>query len=1017
MDATHPSPPDPQRATPEQLLAHAASVRKLARALVGDASAADDVVQDTWLAALRRPPHARESIGPWLARVVRNIARDRRRSTGRRLDHERLAYLEREPSAPDDVAGALEAGRAVLDALEQLRDPLRSTLVRSYLQGFSVAEIAVRDGIAERTVRWRVTQGLEALRTQLDQGHGGERKAWMLLVAPLTRRPDVPATLAATTSAAGAAIWMHMSLSTLAKLGLAAAIAIVAVGYSALAVLPTRTPAVSEPSEPRPAAVETARESDSAPPLEPAERVALAPDASSSTLVAFAVPPAQAVVEAQIVDELDRPIAGATLQCKRLRDVEREDRRPTPSAKSDARGFVRIVLHAEDRACFGDLDQDLSPHAWRSTMQAEASGTAVRELEAACCLGEVTSLGKLVLMPAGDVIGRVIDADGNPLSDVEVRLVTPSLSSLPSKTGVRNATTRTAADGSLALRRMPVGSFRLHAQPETALAAASDVFEIRAGADLQVPDLICRPDPHAIEGIVLTSDDTPCASARVDAFAPGLDRRHTRTRADGRFALRANVGSVVDLQAVGCDGCERATGIAAGTKDLVLRLRPDVEIEVLVETNAGTPLTRYELGWSMDGTGSSSVRDREGGRARIRVPSKPLTLWVDADGFEVGRMADLDPVRAPQPIRFALAPLPTLLVRVTRAGAPVPHAQVVLARVLDQPSHAVINGFQSRPLDPIGGGNADGAGRVALTCRDEGRFRLLAIGMGSARAESDELLLGPRMTSREIELELAAGGALEGRVLTDADDSSRARHVTLSRGDVWTPSAPIGTDGSFRFEDVMPGTWELRRTLASFGGNSVMRSGALPDPTIVQVTIVAGETTRFDLDLRGRAAPVLDGRLTLGELDLRTWTAQLEVPNGPEHSVDVSALGSDGMFRLALALPGRATLELASPASPELQTKVTASLELGFGANAWQLDLPTGTLVIETQASDSRALELVTRCANGATCTTSFRARAGAPMRLAHVAAGAAQIIDAASRAVLSEVDLARGAETRLTLP
>ena len=33
-------------ATPEQLLAHTASVRRLARDLVGDASAADDVVQD-----------------------------------------------------------------------------------------------------------------------------------------------------------------------------------------------------------------------------------------------------------------------------------------------------------------------------------------------------------------------------------------------------------------------------------------------------------------------------------------------------------------------------------------------------------------------------------------------------------------------------------------------------------------------------------------------------------------------------------------------------------------------------------------------------------------------------------------------------------------------------------------------------------------------------------------------------------------------------------------------------------
>ena len=40
--------------TPEEMLEHSGWVRALARALVRDAATADDIAQETWLAALRR---------------------------------------------------------------------------------------------------------------------------------------------------------------------------------------------------------------------------------------------------------------------------------------------------------------------------------------------------------------------------------------------------------------------------------------------------------------------------------------------------------------------------------------------------------------------------------------------------------------------------------------------------------------------------------------------------------------------------------------------------------------------------------------------------------------------------------------------------------------------------------------------------------------------------------------------------------------------------------------------------
>ncbi|MBK9386808.1 MAG: sigma-70 family RNA polymerase sigma factor [Planctomycetes bacterium] len=53
----------------------ASGVRKLVREFLGDAASADEVVQQTWLTALRRPPAPTWKLGAWLARVARNHAR------------------------------------------------------------------------------------------------------------------------------------------------------------------------------------------------------------------------------------------------------------------------------------------------------------------------------------------------------------------------------------------------------------------------------------------------------------------------------------------------------------------------------------------------------------------------------------------------------------------------------------------------------------------------------------------------------------------------------------------------------------------------------------------------------------------------------------------------------------------------------------------------------------------------------------------------------------------------------
>jgi DNA-directed RNA polymerase specialized sigma24 family protein len=77
----------PRPVKPDDALADIERLRVLARHLVADALAADDLVQDAWVAALARPAPPRD-LGAWLAGAVRHLARRARRTAQRRIRRE-----------------------------------------------------------------------------------------------------------------------------------------------------------------------------------------------------------------------------------------------------------------------------------------------------------------------------------------------------------------------------------------------------------------------------------------------------------------------------------------------------------------------------------------------------------------------------------------------------------------------------------------------------------------------------------------------------------------------------------------------------------------------------------------------------------------------------------------------------------------------------------------------------------------------------------------------------------------
>lgn len=171
--------------TAEQLVRHEGFVHAIARALLGDEARAQDVVQETWLTALRKAPDRVESTRAWLGRIARNLALDDRRAAERRFAREqRVARAEVIESAELSYA-RLSVQRDVVDAVLSLREPYRSVVLLRFFQDLDSDEVAKRLERSPATVRSQQSRALGLLRESLDGKYGGDEALWMTALMPL----------------------------------------------------------------------------------------------------------------------------------------------------------------------------------------------------------------------------------------------------------------------------------------------------------------------------------------------------------------------------------------------------------------------------------------------------------------------------------------------------------------------------------------------------------------------------------------------------------------------------------------------------------------------------------------------------------------------------------------------------------------------------------------------------------------------------------------------------------------
>jgi RNA polymerase sigma-70 factor (ECF subfamily) len=154
---------------------HSRAAYGLAHRILGEATAAEDVVQEAFLTVWRQAATygpERGTVRAWLLAIVHHRAIDHvRRRSYREERQQALDAVADPPDSADTWEQARQSveGQHVREALEHLPPDQRRSITLAYFGGYTHDEIARLLGVPLGTVKGRLRIGLQKMRGYLDK--------------------------------------------------------------------------------------------------------------------------------------------------------------------------------------------------------------------------------------------------------------------------------------------------------------------------------------------------------------------------------------------------------------------------------------------------------------------------------------------------------------------------------------------------------------------------------------------------------------------------------------------------------------------------------------------------------------------------------------------------------------------------------------------------------------------------------------------------------------------------------
>ena len=606
-------------------------LERMARDLTIDASAADDLVQDAWLAGLQARPSALRHPVRWMQVVMRRrSALVRTRDRLRRESEELAADVE---SEVDPTVERASTAALLVEELNELDAPYRDVLHMRFLEERSIRDIAERSGRSPETVRSQVHRGLARLRERLDR-RAGSRDAWAGLLVGLARRGPAPSEALPSDTAGPGVLSSETEVLGSSMFSWPAALALAVLTSGALFWFASSSSSASgakdEPivRETRPAPVPARESMDGT--RAPAAFEA-APEARPDEPEPQAVPSDGSRLAIVVEDAEGRPLPAATVE---VRHVGGDSVHFGPA---DAAGRLSIDIDVSGVVPDSSGRAVVGVSAWTEAL------TRPDVLQVEIRPGAERTLRVRLDQPSMTVRGRVVDPEGEPLPGAAIQVQVAAIERRdiePGVTRIRKLSEAfTDASGEFVVEGVV---------PQPLLVFAGKRGFVARTAHVEPPveglEVITLTRGGIVAGFASHADGRPAAGARVWVGAPELRQAffpETRADEDGFFLMSGL--STGEWEVFACDPAR--PNLFSWTRVLALPdeespfeavLRPTDGVRVRVLDREGTPVSAAGVVVTpveVVSFWTAHVGTDELGRAQmLHVPDVPLEVRVYPTG-------------------------------------------------------------------------------------------------------------------------------------------------------------------------------------------------------------------------------------------------------------------------------------------------------------------------------------------------------------------------------------------------
>ena len=139
--------------------------------MVGDADAAKDMAQESFIAAYNALGEFKfnSRFSSWLYRIVVNKCRDHFRATRESVPVDEICdYIAGSDHTPEQAASCRQTGDAVPGGAEQVAPDYREVIILKHIEGLDYQEIADTLGVSVSALKVRAHRGREMLKKLLE---------------------------------------------------------------------------------------------------------------------------------------------------------------------------------------------------------------------------------------------------------------------------------------------------------------------------------------------------------------------------------------------------------------------------------------------------------------------------------------------------------------------------------------------------------------------------------------------------------------------------------------------------------------------------------------------------------------------------------------------------------------------------------------------------------------------------------------------------------------------------------